>query len=314
MKKKVFAVLTAALIATGAFGCTDFNESSSNPGNSVSKIANNQTQQTYKVDFSNNAEAASGLFHDVESKIYNILNDGSEYAVYLAYPQHSDEPFIYNSQQWRSASMIKVFILAAAMEKAQADELSLDEYLTLRSSDKVGGAGILAGYASGSQLTFSQVLELMITHSDNTATNMAIDRLGMSTINEYISRNGYSDTVLQRKMMDMDAIYAGRENYTSVTDLGNYFFKLYNHNCVGGDYDDIMLEFLKGQTDTECLNAALPGKVIAHKTGALSGLFDEGGNIYNGENDTILVMMTENFTGEQTVIGRMKQFARAVVY
>ena len=75
-----------------------------------------------------------------------------------------------------------------------------------------------------------------------------------------------------------------------------------------------MLDFLKAQTDDECFNTALPDKVIAHKTGALSGLFDEGGIIYNGENDTILVIMTENFTSEKIVIGRMKKFARAVVY
>ena len=136
----------------------------------------------------------------------------------------------------------------------------------------------------------------------------------MDTINEYIARNGYNDTILQRKMMDMDAIYAGRENYTSAKDLGDFFLRLYKHECISYDYDEIMLDFLKAQTDDECLNTALPDKVIAHKTGALAGLFDEGGIIYNGDNDTILVMMTENYTGEKTVIGRMKQFARAVVY
>ncbi|MBR1397813.1 MAG: serine hydrolase, partial [Selenomonadaceae bacterium] len=281
--------------------------------NETTEISQNSTSEA--VDFAKvNSAKAADLFDDVESKIQNILNDGSEYAVYLAYPQQTDEVFIYNSQQWRSASMIKVFILATAMEMAQNGELSLDETVTLQSADKVGGAGILVGYSTGSQLSLRQVLKLMITHSDNTATNIAINRLGMSTINDYIARNNYNDTILQRKMMDMDAIYAGRENYTSVRDLGNFFLKLYKHECVSEEYDEIMLDFLKAQTDDECFNTALPDKVIAHKTGALSGLFDEGGIIYNGENDTILVIMTENFTSEKIVIGRMKKFARAVVY
>ncbi|MBE8951287.1 MAG: serine hydrolase [Quinella sp. 3Q1] len=213
----------------------------------------------------------------------------------------------------RSASMIKVFILAAAMDKAKNGELNLDETLTLKSSDKVGGAGILAGYSSGTVLTLREVIELMITHSDNTATNMIIDRLGMSMINEYIRREGYGDTVLRRKMMDYDAIYAGRENFSSVKDLGDFFNRLYNYECVGEEYDKIMLDFLVKQTDTDCFPAALPDKQIAHKTGALDGLYDNGGIIYSDAGDAVLVIMTENFTGEYNTIQHMKAFARAVV-
>ena len=258
------------------------------------------------------AEAES-LFADMNSKVGQYLNDGTEYAVYLAYPAKSEETFIYNSKPMRSASMIKVFIMATVMEKAKLGELSLDEPITLRSNDKVGGAGILAGYASGTQLPLREVVELMITHSDNTATNIVIDRVGMSTINEYIKRQGYGDTVLRRKMMDYDAIAAGRENYSSVRDLGDFFNRLYNYECVGEAWDKIMLEFLVKQTDTDCFPAALPDKQIAHKTGALDGLYDDGGIIYSDNGDAVLVIMTENFTGEYNTIQHMKAFARAVV-
>lgn len=258
--------------------------------------------------------APNYLFDGIEEKIYSTLNDGTEYAVYLAYPQKSPEAYIYNLQPMRSASMIKVFILAAVMEKVQNGEIDLDEPIILQSSDKVGGAGILSGYASGTEFSLREILRLMITESDNTATNIVIDKIGMNAINSYISRNGYGDTVLRRKMMDMDAIYAGRENFSSVRDLGDIFVKIYNHNCVSETYDEIMIDFLKGQTDTDCFPSALPGKVIAHKTGALAGLYDDGGIIYNGgENDAVLVIMTENFTSEYTAIQHMKAFARAVI-
>lgn len=257
---------------------------------------------------------AQSLFDDTPAKISQYLNDGTEYAVYLAYPAQSSETFIYNSKPMRSASMIKVFILATVMEKAKNGEINIDETLTLKGSDKVGGAGILAGYSSGTQLTLREVMELMITHSDNTATNMVIDRVGMSTINEYIKSQGYNDTILQRKMMDYDAIYAGRENYSSVKDLGTFFNRLYNYECVGEQYDKIMLDFLVKQTDTDCFPSALPGKQIAHKTGALDGLYDDGGIIYSDGGDTVLVIMTENYTGEYNTIQHMKAFARAVVH
>lgn len=260
-----------------------------------------------------NAINAESIFDDTPAKVQQYLNDGTEYAVYLAFPQKSDEEFIYNSKPMRSASMIKVFIMAAVMDKAKSGELDIDETIILRGSDKVGGAGILAGYASGTALSLREVMELMITHSDNTATNMIIDRVGMSAINAYIQREGYADTVLRRKMMDYDAIYAGRENFSSVRDLGTFFARLYNYECVSEDYDKIMLDFLVKQTDTDCFPSALPDKQIAHKTGALDGLYDDGGIIYSNAGDAVLVIMTENFTGEYNTIQHMKAFARAVI-
>ena len=74
------------------------------------------------------------------------------------------------------------------MEKVRDGKLSLDITITLHASEKVGGAGILCGYANGSVLSLDTVLRLMITESDNTATNLVIDLLGMDDINAYIQR------------------------------------------------------------------------------------------------------------------------------
>ncbi len=301
MNKKIFgALLTACVIGGGVFSFNAFQNDSSN-------VEKNSVNQPAKIFSTAKAQPADNS--SLQNAVYNYLNDGSQYSVYVLYPQKSSTPFIYNNQKWRSASMIKVFILATAMEMVKDGNLSLDQNLTLHSYDKVGGAGVLGGYASGTQLSLRTVLKLMITESDNTATNMIIDLIGMQTINDYIKEKNYNDTILQRKMMDFN----GRENYSSVKDLGNIFTKIYNHQCVSPECDDVMIEFLLGQTDTECLNTALPNLRIAHKTGALSGLFDEGGIIYGSNNgDIILVMMTENFAGEKTVINSMKKFARHV--
>lgn len=295
MKKKFFVAIAAILIL--ACGC--FQSSSS---------TENVTQKKSSVE-------AADFFAGMDESVERILNDGSEYAVYLAYPARTSEIYTYNSTKMRSASMIKVFILAAIMEKVEQGEISLDKEIVLLGSDKVGGAGILSGYQSGESFSLREILKLMITHSDNTATNIAIDQIGMNAINDYIERNGYSDTVLRRKMMDIDAINAGIENYSSVKDLGDIFLKIYNFQCVSATCDAIMIDFLQGQTDDECFPAALPDKVVAHKTGALVGLFDEGGIIYDKDgDDVILVIMTENFAGESTVINSMKKFAAYAVY
>ena len=74
-----------------------------------------------------------------------------------------------------------------------------------------------------------------------------------------------------------------------------------------------MINFLKGQTDDECFETALPDKIVADKTGALIDIFADGGIIYGNNEDVILVIIAENFTGASTVINRMKKFAQYVV-
>ena len=236
--------------------------------------------------------------------------DSTHYEVFVAYPLENRE-YVYQSAPMRSASMIKVFILATAMERVKAGTLALDQTLTLHSSDKVGGAGVIAGYASGTELSLDTVMRFMITESDNTATNMMIDLLGMDAINAYIQQHGYHDTSLQRKMMDSAAVAAGRDNYTSAADLGHFFVTLYNRCCVSPELDDVMLGYLAGQTDTECFPAAMPGVMIAHKTGELGGLYDDGGIIYQEGRPFIMVGMTAHYSGRGTAIRTLQAMLRA---
>ena len=143
---------------------------------------------------------------------------------------------------------------------------------------------------------------------------MIIDRIGGEAINDYMARNGYKDSFLGRKMMYHTALAGNGENYSSVRDLGIFFTRLYNHQCVDEKLDQIMIDILLKQTDIDCLPAALPDKKIAHKTGALNDVYDDGGIIYSKNGDAVLVIMTENFTrGEFLTIQHMKNFARAVI-
>ena len=77
------------------------------------------------------------------------------------------------------------------------------------------------------------------------------------------------------------------------------------------EHDEIMLSYLKEQTDKECLPAALPETIIAHKTGELEGLYDDGGIIYLGDKVLIIVIMTENYSSRYNAIETMKSMVRA---
>lgn len=180
----------------------------------------------------------------------------ANYSIYLSYIG-DETPVLQDTTRMRSASMIKVFLLADVMEKIKMGELNLNDEYILQNKDKVGGAGILSGYPDGFVVSLEKLLELMITESDNTATNIIIDMIGVEDVNRYLVINDYKDTQLKRKMMDMAAMREGRENYTSASDLGTFFLRLYHSQCVGERYDAKMREFLFKQTDDECFVRAL---------------------------------------------------------
>ena len=236
---------------------------------------------------------------------------GARFAVFLAYPEDGGVPLIADEERMRSASMIKVFILACAMEKAKAGELQLAETLRLESADKVGGAGVIAGRADGTVFPVEELLRLMIAESDNTATNMMIDRLGMAEINRYMEAHGYSASHLQRKMMDAEAVKEGRENYTSAKDLGEFFLRLCRSECVGEPYDEMMRTMLFAQTDRECFPRALPDARIAHKTGELDRLYSDGGIIYGKDGRTVvLVILADDMKSRGLALETMREIAR----
>lgn len=296
--KRVHATAAMLLLLFGVF--------------SLSSCAQSQEAALGAPDSAATAPVGKVSNANLAAEIESLSNaDSTRYAVFVSYPLEDREPYIYHSAPMRSASMIKVFILGKAMERVREGSLSLSQTLVLHGDDKVGGAGVLAGYPSGSELSLDTVLRLMITESDNTATNMIIDLLGMDAINDYIQAQGYGDTSLQRKMMDTEAVAEGRENYTSVKDLGTFFQRLYNRSCVSPELDDVMLSYLAAQTDTECFPTALPGVMIAHKTGELGGLYDDGGIIYQEGKPFIMVGMTEDYSSRTMAIRTLRRMLLA---
>ncbi len=233
-----------------------------------------------------------------------------EYSVYVN-DVNQNFVYVYQNKPMPSASMIKVFILAKAYEEINKGTLAESEIHTLRRDEIVGGAGNIQGKPVGSQLSIKYLLEQMIVESDNIATNIMIERLGMDNINNYIQQHGYKDTRLQRRMMDFAAQQQGRENYTSVNDLGNIFLQMYKHTCVNEAMDEKMLDILKGQTDNDKIPQGLPqGTEVAHKTGELPGVYNDGGIIYTKQGDYLLVVLANKVGGE--AIGNIADLSRKV--
>src|SRR6266542_6145116 len=112
-----------------------------------------------------------------------------------------------------SASVIKVPILVALMEQVERGALRLDDRVRLRDADRVEGSGVLSMLHEGVELTIEDLAHLMITVSDNTASNLLIDRVGCETVNACMAALGYEKTRLVRKFYDFAARARGLDNW-----------------------------------------------------------------------------------------------------
>lgn len=100
----------------------------------------------------------------------------------------------------QTASVIKLTILFEAMEQVRAGKAKWDEKIVLAPGDGVGGSGILHFFDTPLTLTLKDVLTMMVIVSDNTATNLAIDRLGLDAVNGRIAWMGLKDTHLYKRI------------------------------------------------------------------------------------------------------------------
>ena len=182
-------------------------------------------------------------------------------------------------EQMASASMIKLAIAYAFLEQVAAGTApSLNDYYTLQPSDIVGGTGVLGALGAGAQVTYGELLDKMISVSDNTGTNILIDEIGMEAVNATARKLGLDATQLNRYMMDTDAIANGIENYTSANDVATLLQMAYEGSFVNPECSEVVMQTLEGQQDYNGILAGLPPDVaFAHKTGALGTVRHDGG-------------------------------------
>ena len=194
-----------------------------------------------------------------------------------------------------AASLIKLPIMAACFQAAQEGKIRLTQQVVLRSKDKVSGSGKLKELPPGSSFTVDQLMEEMITQSDNTATNLLIDLLGIDELNGYFKRQGLTGTTLSRKMMDFSQRRQGVENYTTVSDVALLLREIHEQRLINPKVSARCLDFLKRQHLHDRIPARLPkGIVVAHKTGLERGVCHDAGIVFTGKGNYLICVLTRN--------------------
>lgn len=181
----------------------------------------------------------------------------------------------------RSASLIKLPIMAEVMSLNAEGHYDLDEIHILLNSEKVGGSGQLQTYPHRSRITYRELLREMMIQSDNTATNIFIEEIGIDAICARMRQLGLLQSQLSRKMMDTAAARQGRENRVTAREMNLLLKKIYRNEIVTPAHCAEMLAILKANEDRLTIPAGLRADVVvAHKTGTLPGLRADAGIVY----------------------------------
>lgn len=176
------------------------------------------------------------------------------------------------------ASTAKIHLLTALAELHHAGTASLDERVVV--DRPTGGSGVLAYLDDRVELSWRDLANLMIIVSDNTATNMIIDRVGLERMSGYLDAWGLSDTKVQRKMQDHDAVAAGLENLASPDDLVQMLGLLHAGEAFAPGVAAWALEVMKKPKKSPFTSALPPGVVHANKPGGMDRVRCDAGIVY----------------------------------
>jgi beta-lactamase class A len=208
------------------------------------------------------------------------LTDGHKYLL------HANDVF-------PQASSIKICLLAELYRQAQQGKLKLTDLYTVNAADLVQDSDIMNGLTPGvTQITLRDLATMMVAVSDNSATNVLIDRVGMENVNAFLSAQGLRETKLRRKMMDLKAAAEGRENVSTPTEMANLLAALYRGEILNKEMTADFFKVLSTHKDS-WIPRDLPDDLkIANKPGALEGVRNDSGVIFVDKRPYVLCVMT----------------------
>lgn len=179
------------------------------------------------------------------------------------------------------ASSIKVALLTSLCKAVRGGRLAFDARMTVTGAEHVGGSGVLQYCDHRVEVALADLATLMIVLSDNSATNMIIDLVGMDTVNRDLDLLGLSEIRLRRRMIDSAAAARGEENTATMRAAAELMRMLWAGEIVDRQLCDDVLHILRKPKRESPVALLLPQDVdIANKPGGLEGVAAEFAIIY----------------------------------
>jgi beta-lactamase class A len=208
------------------------------------------------------------------------LNTGDHYLL------HEDEVFA-------QASSIKITVLANLYLQTQQGKLKLTDLYTVQSSDLVPDSDIMNGLTPGvTRITLRDLATMMVAVSDNAATNVLIDRVGMQNVNAMLDSLGLTHTRLRRKMMDLQAAKEGRENISTPREMMTLLGDIYRGKVLNKESTDDFFKMLS-TNKSSFIPRDLPADLkIANKPGELEAVRNDSGIVFVEGRPYVICLMT----------------------
>jgi beta-lactamase class A len=223
---------------------------------------------------------------------------------------HTGKVWEYNADKiFPSASLVKVPIMASVFDKIKLGAITLDTQLRLTRRERVGGSGSLKWVRDGTSLSVMEIIYKMITESDNTATRMLIDYVGMDYLEDNFKRLGLVQTNICQEGMSLASGRVKNDNFTTAREMAGLMEQIYEGKLVNREASEFMLDVLKHNKSRSRLRKGLPlGWEIGHKTGLLRKSCHDVGIVFSPRGDFVLAVLTSevpDYTTAKNFISRV---------
>ncbi|MGA9545956.1 MAG: serine hydrolase [Candidatus Sulfotelmatobacter sp.] len=208
--------------------------------------------------------------------------------------------FLHENEVFAQASSIKITVLANLYLQAQQGKLKLTDLYTVQSSDLVPDSDIMGGLTPGvTRITLRDLATMMVAVSDNSATNVLIDRVGMANVNAMLDSLGLAHTRLRRKMMDLEAAKQGRENISTPREMMTLLEDIYRGKLLDKESTVDFFKVLSTNKDS-WIPRDLPADVkIANKPGSLEAVRNDSGIVFVEGRPYVICVMTAFLANER---------------
>jgi beta-lactamase class A len=207
---------------------------------------------------------------------------------------------VNEDKQFAQASAIKVPILMTVLKQADEGKIDLDERLWVEKKYQVAGSGILGELGDHStQMSVHDLCVLMIVLSDNSATNMLIDKVGMKNINKTMESIDCIGTRLRRRMMDTAASARGDENVSTPAEAALILRRLHEGKFVSREVSNQALAILRKEKPGDAKSVLPAGVPVAFKPGSIPGVATEWAIVELENRPYIVVVMGAYGKGEE---------------
>jgi beta-lactamase class A len=232
--------------------------------------------------------------HDVDQHLDGVMG------VAIEDLSTGEQFFLHEDEVFAQASSIKIAVLASLYLQAEQGKLKLTDLYTVEASDLVADSDIMGGLTPGvTRVTLRDLATMMVAVSDNSATNVLIDRVGMENVDVMLDSLGLAHTRLRRKMMDLAAAKQGRENISTPREMMILLETIYRGKLLNRESTVDFFKVLSTNKDS-WIPRDLPADLkIANKPGSLEGVRNDSGIVFVEGRPYVICVMTSFLENER---------------